>query len=81
MANMEELFANLLEQNKGLVEACRGMLSQTGCHSCCMGVSHDVCDDLQEIVEDDDVQGYYRDTVMQAISEIKELRSRLLKQV
>ncbi len=80
MANMEELFANLLEQNKGLVEACRSMLSQTGCHSCCMGVSHDVCDDLQEIVEDDDVQGYYRDTVMQAISEIKELRSRLLKQ-
>ena len=80
MANMEELFANLLEQNKGLVEACRSVISQSECHSCCMGVSHDVCDDLQEIVEDDDVQGYYRDTVMQAISEIKELRSRLLKQ-
>ena len=80
MANMEELFANLLEQNKGLVEACRSVISQSECHSCCMGVSHDVCDDLQEIVEDDDVQGYYQDTVMQAISEIKELRSRLLKQ-
>jgi len=78
MASMEELFANLLEQNRGLVEACKSMLSRNECGSCCMRSISDVCDDLQEIAEDEDMHESYRGTVAEAINEIKSLRNRLL---
>ena len=79
MAGMEDLFANLLEQNRGLVEACKSMLSRDVCGSCCMHSISDICDDLQEIAEDEDMHESYRGTVAEAINEIKSLRSRLLE--
>lgn len=77
---MEDLLANLLEQNRGLVEACKSMLSMDGCGSCCMRSISDICDDLQEIAEDMDMHESYRETVAEAINEIKVLRNRLLDQ-